>query len=387
VEQNTTGRVVWVGFAALVIAMGIGRFAFTPLLPMMQADGLVDINQGGLLAAVHFLAYLLGAVFAARIPIGPKLLLRGSLIIIALSTIGMGARDSFPAALVFRALCGVCSAVILVLVGTYYVRHLTEAGAGDKQGWVFSGVGAGIAIVGLAALFLMLQQIGAANSWLIIGFLTLLAVIGVCLGTGSEIPANRPPRDAAKTSGGGIMWLLVIAYGVAGFGYVIPATYLPVMARQIVTAPEIFGLSWPVFGLAAFASTLLAARLQRFFSNRQIWAAAQFVMAVGVLLPILWPTITMIILSGVCVGGTFMIITMVGMKEMHRLAPASDVARHIAIMTTAFAAGQILGPLAGSLAHDFSQSFTPALLAAALALILTTLSLILSKTGVQSKAN
>ena len=75
-SQGSNFRIALVGFGALTIAMGIGRFAFTPLLPLMQDDGLLDISDGGLLASLHFLGYWLGAVFAARLPGSPKAALR-----------------------------------------------------------------------------------------------------------------------------------------------------------------------------------------------------------------------------------------------------------------------------------------------------------------------
>ena len=46
-----------------------------------------------------------------------------------------------------------------------------------------------------------------------------------------------------------------------GFGYILPATFLPVLARSVVDDPRVFGLAWPVFGATAALSTLLAARL------------------------------------------------------------------------------------------------------------------------------
>ncbi len=66
--QSSIFRITLVGLVSLALAMGIGRFAFTPLLPMMREDGLVSITDGGLLASVHFLGYWLGAVFATKIP-------------------------------------------------------------------------------------------------------------------------------------------------------------------------------------------------------------------------------------------------------------------------------------------------------------------------------
>ena len=159
---------------------------------------------------------------------------------------------------------------------------------------------------------------------------------------GPEIPDTRPISQGPISQRTPLNWGVVIAYGAAGIGYIIPATYLPIMAREIVQSPIVFGWSWPVFGFAAFFSTLLAARLQARFSNRQIWAVSQFVMAVGLLLPIVHPRIGAIMAAGICVGGTFMIITMVGMKEAHRIAPSEDVMRHIAVMTASFATGQMI---------------------------------------------
>ena len=50
------------GLLALAVAMGIGRFAFTPVLPMMQADLGLSLAQGSWLASANYLGYLLGAL-------------------------------------------------------------------------------------------------------------------------------------------------------------------------------------------------------------------------------------------------------------------------------------------------------------------------------------
>ncbi len=100
--QSSIFRITLVGFVSLALAMGIGRFAFTPLLPMMREDGLVSITDGGLLASVHFLGYWLGAVFATKIPFPPKMMLQLSLLAIGVSTVGMGVTDDFTVWLIFR---------------------------------------------------------------------------------------------------------------------------------------------------------------------------------------------------------------------------------------------------------------------------------------------
>ncbi len=371
-------RITLVGLVSLAIAMGIGRFAFTPLLPLMQDDGLASITDGGVLASVHFLGYWLGAVFAARLRYAPKATLRLSLITIGFCTLGMGVMENFTIWLFLRWLSGVCSAFVLVLVSNFFIKHLADIGRAEKQGWIFSGVGAGIAVAGLGVLAIMVSHIGSALSWQIFGVVSLIAVFAVCTQMGPEIPDTRLDTQSRKSQQSPLIWSVVIAYGAAGIGYIIPATYLPVMAREIVQSPLIFGWSWPVFGAAAFVSTPLAARLQRRFSNRQIWAVSQIVMAVGLVLPVVHPHIVTIIIAGVCVGGTFMIITMMGMKEAHRIAPPGDVMRHIAVMTASFATGQMIGPVFAGSIHELTRSFSLSLLITSVVLVTTAMALVVS---------
>ncbi len=157
-------RIALVGLVLLALAMGIGRFAFTPVLPMMLEDGLVSISDGGLLASVHFLGYWLGAVIAAKVSFPPKAMLRFSLLVIGVVTMGMGMTDDFTVWFILRWLNGVCSVWVLVLVSNYYVKHLAENGRAEYQGWVFSGVGAGISIAGLGCFAFMVNQIGSSLS-------------------------------------------------------------------------------------------------------------------------------------------------------------------------------------------------------------------------------
>lgn len=361
-------RIVFIALASLALAMGVGRFAFTPMLPLMQAEGLLDVSSAGLLAACHFLGYLMGALSAARVPMAPRSMLRLALLLIALGTLGMGLSEHYAVWLVLRWVCGVLSAWVLVLVSNYYVRALADEGRAARQGWVFSGVGAGTAMVGLACLGFMLWDLQSAPGWQALGLASLALATLLALQVGDELPTRRPaPRARGR---GPIAWGIVLAYGLVGVGYTIPATYLPVMARASVDSPLVFGWSWPLFGLAAFASTLLAARFQARYSNRRIWAAGQVLMAFGLLLPVLLPHIVTISIAGLCVGGSFMVVTMVGMREAHRIAAAPDVIHLIGVMTTAFAAGQIAGPLLASLWFAVSGSLSGALVLTSALLLL-----------------
>jgi len=135
-----------------------------------------------------------------------------------------------------------------------------------------------------------------------------------------------------------------VCYGAFGFGYIIPATFLPAMAREIVRDPWIFGWTWPVFGTAAALSTFAGGVSRAVGGTRRLWLVSQLVMALGICLPALVPGLVSIMLSALAVGGTFMVNTMVGMQEARAVA-GPDATGLMATMTTAFAVGQILGPI------------------------------------------
>ncbi len=116
---------------------------------------------------------------------------------------------------------------------------------------------------------------------------------------------------------------------------------------------------------------MLAARFQRHYSDRQIWIVCQVVMAVGLILPILYASLGVLVLGGVCVGGTFMVITMVGMREAHRVSRSGNPQRLIAALTAAFALGQIIGPALAGWSYEATGSFSAPLLLGSVLLVVT----------------
>jgi MFS family permease len=239
------------------------------------------------------------------------------------------------------------------------------------NGAVFAGVGTGIAVAGGFCLVLMQVGANSAQAWITLGVLSLgvTAVIWPTFVVGDDASSGDGPHSTERAH----RWdadsvRLVLCYGAFGFGYIIPATFLPVMARQVIQEPLIFGWSWPAFGAAAAASTLAVTLSPRLVGNRRLWIANHFVMALGVALPLFWPGIVGIMLAALFVGGSFMVITMVGMQEARHVA-----GRHatglMAAMTSAFAAGQIAGPIFVSYVVGADGDFSKALLVACALLV------------------
>ena len=362
--------IAFTGSLGLVLAMGIGRFAYTPVLPVMLGDDLLDIGTAGAIASIHFIGYAMGAFAGAYVIAAPRAMLTGSLAVIAVSTLAMGVTDNHAVWFGARWLAGFCSAVTLIIVSTYHIKYLSPPEHGNLQGWVFAGVGAGITLVGAGVLVMMLMSATSQTIWLCFGGLALAGSVYLSV----QQPDLTLPL--ASAAGGGeshrtpLSWSIILPYAAMGFGYIVPATYLPVMAKEILPSPLIFGLGWPVFGAAAAISTIVIGRLRSRYSNRQIWLTSQLVMPLGLLAPVISQSIFGIVIAAICVGGTFMVITMAGMKEAHRIAGPSDAQRHVAAMTFAFATGQIAGPFMAGRAFETLGGFSyPLILAAALLVI------------------
>ena len=178
---------------------------------------------------------------------------------------------------------------------------------------------------------------------------------------------------------------VVLCYSAIGFGYLVPATVLPTMARELVADPLVFGLTWPIFGTAAALSVAFAARWLHGWSRKNVWAIAQAIMALGTALPLLHQSLWALAASAVLVGGTFMVTTMAGLQLARERLPANPTVL-LARMTAGFAAGQIAGPLLVRLIGDSRLAGWDALswASAAAALLLAGTSLWLWRGGLTS---
>lgn len=348
--RPVTGPVVVSGLVALAIAMGIGRFAFTPLMPLMIRDGTLTAPTGAEWAAANYIGYLVGALTASWFAGNPRRGLLLSLTGVAATTLAMGMADRVPVALLgagLRAMAGLFSAWVLVCASGWCLAELARRGAGRSGAWIYTGVGLGIASAGLLTWLGGRQP--ADRLWLELGVASALGALFVWLslrGQTGHHPAALVEREASSTAplSRGRQWALVLCYGTFGFGYIIPATFLPAMARALTPDPLVFGLAWPLFGLAAALSVAAVARWSPHGSRRRIWALAQGIMALGTALPLVVQSLSAIAASAVLVGGTFMVATMAGL-QLARDARPDDPTRLLAQMTAAFAAGQIAGPL------------------------------------------
>ncbi len=350
------------GLLALALAQGIGRFAFTPILPMMQGDAGVSLAEGGWLAAANYLGYLVGALWAMVQRARADHAIRASLAITAGATVAMAFADGLAAWLALRALAGISSAWALIHMSSWCAQRLARLGRPAFNGIVFAGVGAGVVLAGALCLALMTAGAGSRTAWLWLG------AIGILI-TAVVWPVLKDSESAATSAAfAGYRWTpdavrLVACYSAFGIGYIIPATFVPVMAKQVIEDPAVFGWAWPLFGAAAMASTLLAGAVDRVFCGRRLWMASACVMALGVAAPLVIGGLAGILACALLVGGTLVVATLAGVQVAREVAGG---AAHVllAAMTAAFAASQVAGPLLVSFLVERSGGFAGALLLA-----------------------
>lgn len=384
------GPVVVIGLVALAIAMGVGRFAFTPMMPLMVRDGSLDAVTGTEWATANYVGYLLGALSASRFARSPRHGLQIGLVGVAATTLAMAwGNVALPwLGMVLRGSAGIFSAWVLVCASSWCLPELARRNSTSLGGWIYTGVGLGIAATGLMTWLGGTQA--AVVLWVELGLLAIAGALYVMWRLPSHSAASAPsaiadvrghPVPPAIRGNLGV----VLCYSAFGFGYIVPATFLPMMARQVVSDPLVFGLTWPIFGTAAALSVAFAAHRLHGWSRRKVWAIAQGVMAVGTLLPLLQPALWVLAASAVLVGGTFMVTTMAGLQLARERMPANPTPL-LARMTAGFAAGQIAGPLLVRVIGDTRIAGWDALslASAAASLLLATSSIWLWRDGVAS---
>ncbi len=379
------------GMLSLAAAMGIGRFAFTPLLPMMLSDGVIDLPSASWLASANYLGYVVGALLCTFQPwiwkhlrflpaVAASSWVRAGLVATTLLTLGMALQ--LPAIWpLLRFAAGVASALVFVYTSGWCLAQLARLGVPALGGIMYAGPGAGIALSGLLASAMVALQWTAATGWLIFGVLAAVLTASVWrvfrergAGQGGSAASAAPstPVSSQAPAGRQQMLLLALAYGLAGFGYIITATFLPVIAREAMPGSVWIDFFWPIFGLGVVSGALLATRIPATGDFRYLLAGAYTVQALGIAASVASPNLAGFAIGSLLLGIPFTAITFFAMQEVRRLRPAA-AASYMGLLTAMYGIGQIAGPplVAALLRHSRSlgEGFTLSLEIAAAALL------------------
>jgi predicted MFS family arabinose efflux permease len=366
-SRTGTLRTLFGGGLALAAAMGIGRFAYTPILPVMQRSVGFSTGTAGLLASANYAGYLAGALLIAvappRVPRRPILV--GCLIAVGITT-GLMAVAADPLTWgVIRFLSGIASAGVFVLASGLVLGALRRRGRIAWAGWLYAGVGLGIATSG----FVVRAGTGALGwrgDWLALAAVALAAVYPCWRWLPRPDPALASPSSGQGQSDrapGDALALLFVAYFLEAVGYIVTGTFLVAIVNRTPGREATGANVWVVVGVAAVPAAILWTAAATRLGLTRALALAYSAQACGILLPIAGGVVVDYA-SAMLFGGTFIGITALTLTLAGRLAP-HRTAELIGLLTAAYGVGQIIGPvLAASLASS-AHSFTPALIAAA----------------------
>lgn len=343
------------GALSLAVAMGIGRFAFTPLLPVMLHDGLIDIAGGSTLATANYLGYLAGALLCMVLPgiirrLGLAVpdsahFVRFGLVATALFTLAM-VLDVPSLWAPFRFLSGVISAVAFVFTSGWCLAKFAELGEMRLSGLIYTGPGIGITLSGLGALALSSAGGSSMLGWTVFGVAAAALTVAIWplvtpgVRSGASMQATAAPAEHWTFEHA----LLTLAYGLAGFGYIVTATFLPVIAREAMPGSGWVDFFWPVVGVFVAIGALLTRFVPITADRRTLLAILYVTQGLGVLFPLILPDFTGFVIGSVLVGLPFTTITLFGLQEARRLKPMGATV-FIGLMTAAYGIGQIVGPL------------------------------------------
>jgi predicted MFS family arabinose efflux permease len=359
------------GMFAMLVAMGVGRFVFTPILPSMMRDAGLTPAGAGIVASANYAGYLLGALLASHGWAGgrERNLFYLGLWASAFLCFVMALADGVAAFSAIRFLAGMASAFVMVFGITIVFSHI-DAGGRAHLRWVhFAGLGLGIAASAIVVTALVVVHLDWRAEW---GGSAILSLIGVLFA--GLLVGRGPLRDDTPQQESGLprstaLYAVIIAYGIFGFGYIITATFLVAIVHAAHAGQVFEGLVWLATGLAATPSVLIWSAVTRRIGLVQTFALGCMVEAAGVAASVILPGPAGPMIGGILLGGTFVAVTAFGLEAGRRLAPQAP-RRVLALMTVAFGTGQIAGPLAAGYLASASGSFESASLAAAAALTL-----------------
>lgn len=365
------------GTLGLALAMGMGRFFYTPVLPLMVAALHWGSAPGAWIATLNYVGYFIGCLVIARGWVDPdRLVYRLSLIVSTLCLFAIPISENLIWQGVVRTLAGIASGLIFVCI-TQRIPFVARRPL--DSGLVYAGVGTGILVSG-AIVLTAGSFVDWRGLWLICAFLsavfTLIAWTWPLPGRGSDTQSAEAPAGSTQTATAETltrrraMAILTTGYFFQGFGYIIIGTYLVVLAKPVF-GQSAAASTWVVAGIATAASPLIWSYIVARIGTHRGLAVCYTLQVGGAILAVFGTNPVFLFISAALFGGTFIGAVMMTIGEGTRMGITSASAK----LTTWYSLGQIVGPalvavaLSGTIVGSFIAAAIALVLAMALSLI------------------
>ena len=375
-KTNNVTILILTGIAALTIAVGIGRFSYTPILPYMISELNLTTTEAGLIASSNYLGYLLGSL----IPIFPQFpknirsIFIYSIFISIISLFAMGLTNTFEVFILIRFIHGIFSAFVLILGTSLIVSHVQKKGKIFLGTAHFSGVGLGMALSAIVVSYLGFLNFTWDELWFSIGILAIMLSFQIIKFTPiqkAEVKYNLKSKN--KTSLG--FSLITISYGLYGFGYVAFGTFISTMSRLTPGLEKTEPYVWFVVGVTGIPSVFFWNWFGSKIGNDIGLFLANLILGLGVLFSVLINNEFGIFISCILFGLSFVPITSMCLLEGQKRFSGSFIVS-TAILTFSFSIGQMIGPYLSGLLTDYYGSFFFSMIISGIVLIFGSLLMI-----------
>ena len=374
---NSQVRLALVGIGVVAITGGLGRFAYTPIIPYMQTTLNISSADIGLLASSNYLGYLIGSIIPLVYSFANKQRLTLYLsVFVSIITLGlMGATEEFYIFSLLRFFQGISGAIGLVIATNLIFSQITDTGRIDLRLAHISGFGVGMFLSAIAIWICSMFELQWNYQWFVIAILCLVLTIPIIsspLEKGSE--ASIEPSSHSNRLSLGFVGISV-GYFFFGFGYIIFGTFIAALAVNTPALENIQHASWIVVGVSAMPAIFVWQAISKFTGNHISLALSCFTCSAGIL--------TLYFFDGVgaslfaCLAYGIGVIGIVGLVLMEgKIRHSGSIKFAVAFLTTTFSIGQITGPYISGLMIDFFGDYENAMLLSGCSLLMAGLCMI-----------
>lgn len=360
---------------ALMIAMSISRFAYTPILPFMQQDTSMNNQNAGLLATFNYLGYLIGAIIPMFITIKSKVFdLKLYVVINVISVILMGFSEHFMIWSVLRIIAGITSGTIFVLASNVALEALRMANKQSISGILYSAVGIGIFISSIF-IFLYTQAQTWKTTWIILGIVALMAGIIILISMKDNPSISIHSTSSNQNQGRALNRAFIIPFSIAyffeGAGYIVTGTFLVALIKTIPAYADYAALSWMFVGLGAIPATLIWSLFAEKIGYKKAIYSALILQIISVGLPIFSHHMLGLIIASMLFGATFLGLTTLFMAKSQELMDHTNQKLNlVSLLTVLYSVGQMIAPMIAGVLIGDSNNYQLALTFAMILLIL-----------------
>ena len=346
-DRNNNAAILLAGILALVVGVGVARFAFTSLLPAMLENHL-SIAFAGMLASVNYVGYLSGSIFAIFIKdIHAKVrFFRFGLVLCIVTSLLLAFTENQVTWLIARLLAGFGAAMALVVGSAIVMSKLQNTNKTKAMGIHFSGLGFSILVSDIIMRAVFNFSTYWQHAWLALAMVgTLFACYSAYILTFEKQNADQVIKHKFdKSLFSPLVIILALAYFTEGVGMVVQATFLPDIVNSLPGLAGYGGYAWLAVGLAGIPSCIIWMRLAHRFNSIDMMMLAMALQVVGTLIPILSNNIMLNLISGMLYGATFIGLVALFMNFAGQLAGKNPVFI-MGVITAAYGVGQVVAPL------------------------------------------